>query len=210
VGWRSARETSPSHPDGSEQLLVLVVNRRSWRRRLAPLDADLPECYSKGVLYEPRLHIVLHQPEIPPNTGAVGRTCVALAAKLWLVRPLGFRIDEKTLRRAGLDYWQHLEWEVVDDWAALERMLPLERAWYFTKSARHSFWNVQYSLADILVFGCETAGLPPSILERYRERTLRIPTRPEVRSLNLSNSVAIAAYEASRQFLVGGEGLPLP
>ena len=70
-------------------------------------------------LYEPSFHIVLHQPEIPPNTGAIGRTCVALQAKLWLVRPLGFQVDEKTLRRAGLDYWQYLEWEVVNDWAAL-------------------------------------------------------------------------------------------
>ncbi|MFO0903955.1 MAG: tRNA (cytidine(34)-2'-O)-methyltransferase [Pirellulales bacterium] len=156
------------------------------------------------MLYQPRLNIVLFQPEIPPNTGAVGRTCVALAAKLWLVRPLGFRVDEKTLRRAGLDYWQHLEWEVVDDWNALAQRLPVDRAWLFTKTARHSYLDVQYELGDTLVFGSETAGLPPGLLERHRERTLRIPTRPQVRSLNLSNSVAIAAYEAHAQWRRAG------
>ena len=156
------------------------------------------------VLYEPRLHIVLHQPEIPPNTGAVGRTCVALGAKLWLVRPLGFRIDEKTLRRAGLDYWEHLEWEVVDDWRALSERLPLDRAWYFTKTARHIHYDVTFGLGEVLVFGSETAGLPPSLLLQNADRTLRIPIRPQVRSLNLSNAVAVAAYEAQRQWRVAG------
>src|ERR1051325_1253498 len=84
--------------------------------------------------YSPLLHVVLHQPEIPYNTGSVGRTCVAAGAKLWLVRPLGFRLDDYYLRRAGLDYWEHLEWEVVDDWAALAARLPLDRAWYFSKT----------------------------------------------------------------------------
>lgn len=154
--------------------------------------------------YHPRLNIVLFQPEIPPNTGAVGRTCVALAAKLWLVRPLGFRVDEKTLRRAGLDYWEHLEWEVVDDWQALTQALPVERAWFFTKTARQSYLDVEYQLSDTLVFGSETAGLPPWILDRHRERALRIPIRPQVRSLNLSNSVAITAFEAERQWRRSG------
>ena len=150
--------------------------------------------------YEPRLHVVLYQPEIPPNTGAVGRTCVAVGAKLWLVRPLGFRIDEKTLRRAGLDYWQHLEWEVVDDWPALAERLPVDRAYYLTKTAARSYLDVNYEVDDIVVFGSETAGLPPSLLEKHRDRTLRIPIRSQVRSLNLSNSVAITAYEAVRQW----------
>ena len=144
--------------------------------------------------------IVLYQPEIPPNTGAVGRTCVAVGAKLWLVRPLGFRVDERTLRRAGLDYWEHLEWEVVDDWNALATRLPLERAWYFTKTATRVHFDVPMNQGDVLVFGSETAGLPPSILTQHAERTLRIPTRPQVRSLNLSNAVAVAAYEAQRQW----------
>lgn len=163
--------------------------------------------YPLSVLYEPQLHIVLFQPEIPPNTGAVGRTCVALGAKLWLVRPLGFRVDEKTLRRAGLDYWEHLEWEVVDDWNALAEKLPVERAWFLTKSATRLHFDVAFEPGDVLVFGSETAGLPPWLLARHAERTLRIPTRPQVRSLNLSNSAAIVAYEAMRQWRAAGRAI---
>ena len=150
--------------------------------------------------YEPRLHVVLHQPEIPYNTGSVGRTCVAAGAKLWLVRPLGFRLDDYYLRRAGLDYWEHLEWEAVDDWAALAARLPLDRAWYFTKTATQSYTSVPFQPGDVLVFGCETQGLPPSLLAENAARALRIPIRPDARSLNLSNSVAIAVFEALRQW----------
>ena len=152
------------------------------------------------VKYAPRMHIVLFQPEIPYNTGSVGRTCVAVAAKLWLVRPLGFRVDDYYLRRAGLDYWQHLEWEVVDDWAALTAALPVERHWYFTKFGERSYTSAGFTEGDVLVFGRESQGLPPEIVEGRRDRCLRIPTRPEVRSLNLSNSAAVAMYEAMRQW----------
>src|ERR1700704_5136995 len=110
--------------------------------------------------YEPRLHVVLHQPEIPYNTGSVGRTCVAIGAKLWLVRPLGFRLDDYYLRRAGLDYWEHLEYEVVDDWEALGQRLPLAKAWFFSKTARHNYAKVLYNRGDVLVFGSESQGLP--------------------------------------------------
>jgi len=151
------------------------------------------------VLYEPRLHVILHQPEIPPNTGAVGRTCVAVGAKLWLVRPLGFRIDEKTRRRAGLDYWEHLEWDVVDRWEEVEHRLEGRRFWFFSKSGTRSIWDTRFAPGDALVFGSETSGLPPAMLARYADKLLKIPIRPQVRSLNLSNSVAIAAYEACRQ-----------
>ncbi len=89
-----------------------------------------------GATYRPLFHVVLYAPEIPYNTGSVGRTCVAVGAKLWLVRPLGFRVDDYYLRRAGLDYWQHLAWQVVDDWAELEVCLPAERHWYFSKKAQ--------------------------------------------------------------------------
>lgn len=152
------------------------------------------------VKYAPRLHIVLHQPEIPPNAGAVGRTCVAVGAKLWMVRPLGFRLDAKHLRRAGLDYWQHLEWEAVDDWESLLTKLGTARRWYFSKTARREYTEVAYERGDALVFGSETQGLPPTLLESQTERALRIPTRQEVRSLNLSCAVAVAAYEAVRQW----------
>jgi tRNA (cytidine/uridine-2'-O-)-methyltransferase len=144
------------------------------------------------------MHVVLYQPEIPHNTGSVGRTCVAVGAKLWLVRPLGFRLDDYYLRRAGLDYWEHLDWEVVDDWGQLRQKLP-QRPWLFTKRATGSYADARYESDDVLIFGCESAGLPAAILDEFADRQLRIPIRPEARSLNLSNSVAIALFEAQRQ-----------
>jgi tRNA (cytidine/uridine-2'-O-)-methyltransferase len=149
------------------------------------------------------LHIVLHQPEIPQNTGNISRTCVAIGAKLWLVRPLGFELGEKHLRRAGLDYWKYLEWEVVDHWEALREKLPDFRPWFFSKSACQIHTRVRYEPGDALVFGSETTGLPRSLLEASATRTVRIPMGPHVRSLNLSNAVAIAAYEALRQWDYG-------
>ena len=150
--------------------------------------------------YDPALHIVLHQPEIPYNTGSVGRTCVAVGAKLWLVRPLGFRVDDYYLRRAGLDYWEHLAWQVVDDWDELKLALTGRRFWMFTKKAAASYRNAGMSRGDALVFGSESAGLPDSILAEHADSQLRIPTRPQVRSLNLSNAVAVASYEALREW----------
>ena len=151
--------------------------------------------------YEPRLHVVLHQPEIPYNTGSVGRTCVAVGAKLWLVRPLGFRVDDYYLRRAGLDYWEHLEWQVVDNWNDLQSALPGGHRWLFTKKAERSYLDAQFQPADVLVFGSESSGLPDSLLDAHpTDSRLRIPTRAEVRSLNLSNAVAVASYEALRQW----------
>ena len=150
--------------------------------------------------YDPRLHIVLHQPEIPYNTGSVGRTCVAVGAKLWLVRPLGFRVDDYYLRRAGLDYWEHLEWQVVDDWQELTAHLPPDRHWYFTKKADQHYGAARFTPGDVLVFGSESRGLPDELLAARPARCLRVPTRPQVRSLNLSNCVAVAAYEALRQW----------
>jgi tRNA (cytidine/uridine-2'-O-)-methyltransferase len=151
--------------------------------------------------YQPRLHVVLHQPEIPYNTGSVGRTCVAVGAKLWLVRPLEFRVDDYYLRRAGLDYWEHLEWQVVDNWDELQATVASDRKWFFTKTAKRSYLNAPYQPGDTMVFGSESSGLPDSLLaEHPAESQLRIPTRAEVRSLNLSNAVAVAAYEALRQW----------
>jgi tRNA (cytidine/uridine-2'-O-)-methyltransferase len=153
--------------------------------------------------YEPLLHVVLYQPDIPPNTGNIGRSCVAIGAKLWLVRPLGFDLSEKQLRRAGLDYWQHLELEVVDDWAMLKSRLaePLAagRAWFFTKNATRLYTEVAYRAGDVLVFGSETSGLPPELVAEYAVWAVRIPMRPVVRSLNLSAAAAAAMYEAVRQ-----------
>jgi tRNA (cytidine/uridine-2'-O-)-methyltransferase len=150
-------------------------------------------------LYEPLLHVVLYQPEIPHNTGSAGRTCVAVGAKLWLVRPLGFRVDDYNLRRAGLDYWEKLTWEAVDDWKSLIGALPGARRWLFTKKAVRSYLDVAYERGDVFVFGSESAGLPDTLLAENDNAQLRIPVRSDVRSLNLSNSVAVAVYEALRQ-----------
>lgn len=155
--------------------------------------------------YEPVLHIVLHEPEIPPNAGNVGRTSVALAAKMWLVKPLGFSLDDYYLRRAGLDYWDELEWEVVDDWAALERRLAESGAgekWLFSARATRRYTDVAFRRGDVLVFGSESKGLPQRLKADHADRLLTIPSRPQVRSLNLANSVAIVAYEALRQWTV--------
>jgi len=153
--------------------------------------------------YEPLLHVVLYQPEIPPNTGNIGRSCVAVGAKLWLVKPLGFQIDEKQLRRAGLDYWPHLEWEAVENWDELTAKLaaPLagRRLWLFTKTATRPYTAAAFEKGDILVFGSESGGLPPDLLAQHAEHSLRVPMRPEVRSLNLSATAAVAMYEAVRQ-----------
>lgn len=152
------------------------------------------------MLYEPQLHVVLFEPEIPYNAGSVGRTCVAVGAKLWLVRPLGFRVDDHNLRRAGLDYWQHLEWEVVDDWPALQARLPGMQPWLFSKTASRPYTDVSYQRQDVIVFGNESQGLPRRMLDEAGDRSLQIPIRPQVRSLNLSNAVAVVAYEALRQW----------
>jgi tRNA (cytidine/uridine-2'-O-)-methyltransferase len=154
--------------------------------------------------YQPVLHVVLHEPAIPPNTGNIGRTCVAAAAKLWLVKPLGFDVSEKARRRAGLDYWEHLHWEVVENWAEVAQKLaaPLAagRAWFFSKKATRPYTDVKYQPGDVLVFGSETTGLPDGLLQKYADQAVRIPIREQVRSLNLSVAAGIAVYEALRQF----------
>jgi len=145
------------------------------------------------------MHIVLYQPEIHFNAGNVGRTCVALGAKLWMVRPLGFHVDDKHLRRAGMDYWQHLDWEMVDDWSALLERLDDRPMWLLTKTAERLYTDVAFEPDPVLVFGRESSGLPPSLLEEHAARCLRIPMQPPARCLNLSVSVAVVAYEAQRQ-----------
>lgn len=162
--------------------------------------------------YQPQFHIVLFQPEIPHNTGSVGRTCLAIRAKLWLVRPLGFRIDDYYLRRSGLDYWEHLEVETVDDWQALDHRLlqPSGRTpWLFAKSSEQLYTQAGFEPNDIFVFGRESDGLPSWLQERYADRRLRIPIQEPVRSLNLSNAVAVAAYEAVRQCAGNGVDRPI-
>lgn len=151
---------------------------------------------------EPLFHIVLYQPDIPQNTGNIGRTCVAIGAKLWLVRPLGFRVDDRSLRRAGMDYWQHLDWEAVDSLGEIQERLPDRGWWYLTKFGGRLVWEGTFAPSDVLVFGSETRGLPASVLEEHAGRTLKLPMYETVRSLNLASTVNTVAYEAVRQ--IGG------
>jgi tRNA (cytidine/uridine-2'-O-)-methyltransferase len=157
----------------------------------------------------PLLNIVLYQPEIPPNTGNIGRSCVATGCRLWLVEPLGFDISEKAVRRAGLDYWSLLDLRVVPDWETLSRELHTQltsgRVWLYTKHATQSYLQPQYQAGDVLIFGCETAGLPTEILSQFPNNQVRVPMRPQVRSLNLAVTAGIAIYEAVRQIGVTDE-----
>jgi tRNA (cytidine/uridine-2'-O-)-methyltransferase len=153
-------------------------------------------------MYDPVLHIVLHEPEIPDNAGNIGRTCVALGAKLWMVRPLGCRIEDRRIRRSGMDYWQHLVWEAVDDWTMLLARLPRteRKPWLFSKSAARLYHTARFQRGDVLVFGSESRGLPRALLDVDPQQSLRIPIRADARSLNLAVAVAVAAYEAQRQW----------
>lgn len=152
----------------------------------------------------PSLHVVLVTPEIPGNTGNAGRTCLATGARLHLVRPLGFSLDGARVRRAGLDYWPHVDLEVWPSWKAFEEALPgLGRPFFFTTEAERSFWEADLAPRDdhptVLIFGPEASGFGDGIRERWSERLVRIPMRDgPVRSLNLSSSVAVAVYEALR------------
>ena len=147
----------------------------------------------------PLLHVVLHQPDIPQNTGNIGRTCVAVGAKLWLVRPLGFRLDERHLRRAGMDYWQHVDWEAVESWQELKDRLSGKNFWYLTKTAQRRVWDAAFQPDDVLVFGSESRGLPPSILAENPTHNLGFPMQGPVRSLNLASTATAVMYEAVRQ-----------
>jgi tRNA (cytidine/uridine-2'-O-)-methyltransferase len=148
----------------------------------------------------PLLNVVLYQPDIPQNAGNIGRTCVAVGAKLWFVRPLGFRLDDRYLKRAGMDYWQHLDWQAVEDWNDLLQKLPGSRFWFFTRFAERLVWEAGFQPQDVLVFGSETRGLPEPLRQEHRSHCLRLPMRPEVRSLNLASTVNTVVYEAVRQF----------
>jgi tRNA (cytidine/uridine-2'-O-)-methyltransferase len=149
------------------------------------------------------LHVVLVQPEIHWNTGNAGRTCLAAGATLHLVRPLGFSLDDREVKRAGLDYWEHVELKVWDSWDDFERQLPsLGEPWFFSTKARRLVWDAPLGNARdvVLIFGRETGGLASSIHERYADRMVAMPiASPHVRSLNLSTSVGIAVYEVLRQ-----------
>lgn len=145
------------------------------------------------------MHIILHQPEIPANTGNIGRTCVATGTSLHLIEPLGFRLNEKELKRAGMDYWDQLDVTRYINYADFLEQHPDAKIWMATTKAKKSYTEVEFGPDDFIMFGKESAGIPEEILVENEENCIRIPMLPTIRSLNLSNSVAIVLYEALRQ-----------
>ena len=145
------------------------------------------------------MNIILHQPEIPANTGNIGRTCVATGSVLHLIEPLGFRLNEKEVKRAGMDYWEHLEVKRYVNFGEFLEKNPKAKIWMATTKAKYTYSEVEYGPEDYIMFGKESAGIPEEILVDYEDSCIRIPMLEQIRSLNLSNSVAIVLYEAMRQ-----------
>jgi tRNA (cytidine/uridine-2'-O-)-methyltransferase len=156
------------------------------------------------------MNVVLIEPEIPPNTGNIARLCAATRTTLHLVEPLGFRLDDATLKRAGMDYWRHVEWKRWPNVATWLASVPsASRLWLVEQGGARRYDEAEFAPDDYLVFGRETAGLPRALLDAHRDRWLRIPMfNPDARSLNLSNSVALVLYEALRQRRFTGEIAP--
>ena len=151
-----------------------------------------------------KINIILHEPEIPQNTGNIARTCAATGASLHIIRPMGFEIDDKKLKRAGLDYWHQLDITYYDDFEDFCNQHPDVTIYYFSTKAPRAYTDIRYGDEVYLMFGKETKGLPEELLYQNPETTVRIPMRDKLRSLNLSNSVAIAVYEVLRQHSFDG------
>lgn len=145
------------------------------------------------------LNIILHEPEIPGNTGNIGRTCVATGTRLHLIEPLGFRLNDKTIKRAGMDYWDQLDVTRYDDWNDFLERNPGAKIYFATTKGKHVYSDVTFEPDCFIMFGKESAGIPEEILKANPDTCVRIPMIGETRSLNLSNSVAIVLYEALRQ-----------
>jgi len=145
------------------------------------------------------MNVVLYEPEIPSNTGNIGRTCVATGTALHLIEPLGFRLNDKSIKRAGMDYWEHLEVHRYDDWADFLEKQPDAELFFATTKGQHNYTHMKFPENAFLVFGKESAGIPEEILVEHPDRCMRIPMLGEIRSLNLSNSVSVVLYEALRQ-----------
>lgn len=148
--------------------------------------------------------IILHEPEQPGNTGAIGRTCICAGASLHLIRPLGFFTDEKSLKRAGLDYWPRLSVTEYDNYEDFLEKHPDARIWYLTTKARKTIAEGDYKDGDFLMFGAESAGIPEEILVKHPDMCVRIPMKENERSLNLANAAAVALYEALRHIDYAG------
>jgi tRNA (cytidine/uridine-2'-O-)-methyltransferase len=151
------------------------------------------------------LHVALIQPQIPPNTGNIARLCAATDSPLHLIEPLGFSLDAREVRRAGLDYWDKTDLWLHSDWYAFRDAISRDRCLYFSANAECDYRRAPYRDRNVLVFGSETEGMPVRILEKHPERCFRIPMSAEVRSLNLANAVSVVLYEGLRQL-----GLEVP
>ncbi len=163
-------------------------------------------CVGRPQLERPKLNIVLVEPEIPNNTGNIGRTCVTTGCKLHLVKPLGFDIDEKACRRAGLDYWPRLDMQEHDSLGLYVETHPIgARTWFLTTKATRTIFEAPIAMGDHLVFGRESAGLPAWIHDANPDQRICVPLVPDERSLNLSTCVAIVVYEAIRKMIDSGE-----
>lgn len=153
------------------------------------------------------MHVVLLEPEIPPNTGNVARLCAATRTTLHLIEPFGFKLDDSQLKRAGMDYWQHVRWQRWRNWTEFRAQVPADaRLWFIESNGPLRYTEAAFGPDDYLIFGRETAGLPKPLLEENRSSWLRIPMfNPNARSLNLSNCVALVLFEALRQNGFSGE-----
>lgn len=173
-------------------IVARILRRRS---RVGPMADDPRPDPPSG------LHVVLVEPEIPGNTGNAGRTCLAVGAQLHLVEPLGFSLEERQVRRAGLDYWHRVDPVVWPSWQTAEpEVTNLGEAFFFSAEAERSYWDVDFPRRSVLVFGKESVGLDAAIRRRHADRMVRFPiTDPQIRSLNLATAVAVAVYEVLRQ-----------
>lgn len=147
----------------------------------------------------PKLNIVLYEPEIPANTGNIGRLCVGTQSVLHLIRPFRFFLDDKSLKRAGLDYWHLLSHAIHEDWESFTNVHDVSRCWFCTTKSNNIYTDIAFQEGDFLVFGPESRGLPESLLTAHLQRCITIPMHPDIRSINLSNAVAIILYEAIRK-----------
>ena len=150
-------------------------------------------------LIKPAFNIVLYQPEIPANTGNIGRLCVGSNSRLHLIKPFRFLMDDKSLKRAGLDYWHELDLDIHDNIEVILDDNPIERIYFCTTKSTNSYIDRTYNEGDFFIFGPESRGLPESMLQQYPDRCITIPMSGKIRSINLSNSVAVILYEAIRQ-----------
>ncbi len=155
------------------------------------------------------LHIALIEPKIPPNTGNIARLCVGTDTPLHLIEPLGFSLDDRAVKRAGLDYWDKVDLWLHPNWFRFRDAISRDRCLYFSANAEQDFREARFAPNSVLVFGNETDGLPEKILEKHPERCFRIPMPGEMRSLNLANAVSVVLYEGLRQLGISDEPAPL-